>query len=286
MIDVDLLTAVQELTLNLPLISAKTVAEVLTSSPPDTQSSVLRTRLHKVFNHQVRYRQIDDLVQKIAESGVQPSEVGYAVLAAAQMNEYHRQRQTLDLLWTGPETAVIPVRRNDQALLDVINAAQETLYLVSFAIYNIEGIQEALKRALDRGVQVHVFMEFPQRDPDSDQLGYNTVIAFGIDLALRCHLYEWMLEKRPFSTVWDYSNKRKKKKYASLHAKLTVADDRQLFVSSANLTEYAMLHNIEMGVLIKGGDEPARVRKHLRALVENGEFVLKTKDEVSQFLKG
>lgn len=283
MIDAELITAVQELTLNLPLASAKAVADVLTSSPPDIQSSLLRTRLHKVFNHQVRYRQIDDLVQQIAESGVQPSEVGYAVLAAAQMNEYHRQRQTLDLLWTGPETIVIPVRRNDQALLDVIDAAHQTLYLVSFAIYNIEGIQAAIKRALDRGVQVHMFMEFPQHDPDTDKFSYNTVQAFGMDLALRCYMYEWGMEKRPFKMVWDNFQKTEKKKYATLHAKLAVADESQLFVSSANLTEYAMLHNIEMGVLIKGGEEPGRVRKHLRALVDNGAFVLKTKEEIRAF---
>ena len=263
MIDFELITAVQELTLNLPLATAKAVAEVFTVSPPDLQESVLRTRLHKVFNSQFRYRQIDDLIEQMAKSGVRPSEVGYAVLAAARMNDYHRHRQTLDLLWTGPETTVIPVRRNDQALLDVIDAAQETLYLVSFAIYNIEGIQAAIKRALDRGVQVHVFMEFPQRD--SDTLG-------------------WEMETRPYKLVWDNHHKSEKKKHATLHAKLAVADDTQLFVSSANLTEYAMLHNIEMGILIKGGEEPDLVRKHLRALVDNGGFVLKKKDEIRAFL--
>jgi cardiolipin synthase A/B len=59
-----------------------------------------------------------------------------------------------------------------------------------------------------------------------------------------------------------------------------VADDAQLFMSSANLTEYAMRHNMEMGVLITGGEEPGRVREHLRALVARGEFALKTKAEI------
>ena len=284
MIESDLITAVQELTLNLPLKTAKAVAEVLTSSSPDISSAVLRARLYKVFNKEVHYRKIDYLVEEMEKLRVHPSELGYAVLSAAQMDDYHRHRQTLDLLWTGPETAVILVRRNDQALLDVIDAAQESLYLVSFAIYNIEGIQAAIQRALDRGVQVHVFMEFPQPAPDSGQLGYNTVKAFGIDLALRCHLYEWELEKRPFKLVWDSYHRKDKKKFAALHAKLAVADDTQLFISSANLTEYAMLHNVEMGILIKGGDEPNRVRAHLRALVDKREFVLKTKDEIREFL--
>ena len=283
MIEPELLTAVQALTLNLPLKTAKIVAEVLTTSSPNISTAALRTQLHKLFNSELQYRQVDDLVGQMVRSETKPSEVGYAVLAAAEMDDYHRHRQTLDLLWTGPETTVIPVRRNDQALLDVIDAARKTLYLVSYAIYNIEGIQAAIKRALDRAVQVHMFMEFPQRDPETDKLGYNTVKAFGIDLALRCHMYEWEMEKRPFKLVGDSYSKVEKKKYATLHAKLAVADDTQLFISSANLTEYAMLHNIEMGVLIKGGDEPGRVRKHLQSLVAKGDFVQKTQNELRAF---
>lgn len=280
MIDDTLLTAVHELTLNLPLTVARSAAEMLVASPLDAPTAVLRARLHKVFHNQVRYRQIDNLLACMAQSETPPIAVANAILAAAQMNEYHRQRQTIDLLWTGPETEVIPVRRNDQALLDVISAAQETLYLVSFAVYQIEGIQIAIARALDRGVQVHLFMEFPHRDGETGHIGYNTVQAFGVDLALRCWLYEWQVEKRPFRLVWDHGQQTQKKRYAALHAKLAVADDTQLFISSANLTEYAMLHNIEMGVLIKGGEEPGRVRQHLCALVEGGEFTLKTKAEI------
>ena len=280
MIDDALLTTVQELTLNLPLATARAAAETLAAAPPETATAVLRDRLHKVFHNQVRYHQIDNLLARMTQAGAPPAAVGYAILAAAQMSAYQRQRQRLDLLWTGPETTVIPTRRNDQALLDVIGAARETLYLVSFAIYQIEGIQAAVAHALDRGVQVHLFLELPQRDEEAGQVGYNTLQAFGVDLALRCWVYEWAVAKRPFRLVWDASRQAQKKRYAALHAKLAVADDAQLFISSANLTEYAMRHNIEMGVLITGGDEPGRVREHLRALVDQGEFVLQTKAEI------
>jgi cardiolipin synthase A/B len=280
MIDDALLTAVQELTLNLPLATARAAAEALVAAPPDKATAVLRDQLHKVFHNQVRYHQIDNLLTRMTQADAPPAAVGYAILAATQMSAYHRQRQRLDLLWTGPETTVIPTRRNDQALLDVIGAARETLYLVSFAVYQIEGIQTAVAQALDRGVQVHLFLELPQRNGETGQVGYNTLQAFGVELALRCWVYEWAMAKRPFRLVWDAPRQTQKKRYAALHAKLAVADDAQLFISSANLTEYAMLHNMEMGVLITGGDEPGRVREHLRALVERGEFALKTKAEI------
>lgn len=37
-----------------------------------------------------------------------------------------------------------------------------------------------------------------------------------------------------------------------LHSKCAVADERMLFVSSANLTEHALNLNMELGVLIQG----------------------------------
>ena len=280
MIFVALLTAVQELNRNLPLTKARGAAEALVAAPPDTATAALRDQLHKVFHNQVRYHQIDNLLAQMTRADAPSAAVGYAILAAAQMGAYQRERQRLDLLWTGPETTVIPTRRNDQALLDVIGAARETLYLVSFAIYQIEGIQTAIAQALDRGVQTHLFLELPQRDEETGQVGYNTLQAFGVDLALRCWVYEWAVGKRPFRLVWDAQRQTQKKRYAALHAKLAVADDAQLFLSSANLTAYAMRHNMEMGVLITGGDEPGRVREHLRALVERGEFALKTKAEI------
>jgi cardiolipin synthase len=47
-----------------------------------------------------------------------------------------------------------------------------------------------------------------------------------------------------------------------------VADEAALLVSSANLTEYALNLNMELGLLVRGGDLPALVVGHLRRLVE------------------
>lgn len=57
---------------------------------------------------------------------------------------------------------------------------------------------------------------------------------------------------------------------ASLHAKCAVADGERLLVSSANLTEYAFTKNIELGLLVEGGDVPGRVQRHLEALITGG----------------
>jgi phosphatidylserine/phosphatidylglycerophosphate/cardiolipin synthase-like enzyme len=58
--------------------------------------------------------------------------------------------------------------------------------------------------------------------------------------------------------------------FANLHAKCAIADGRQAFVSSANLTDWAMERNIEVGYLVTGGQTPRRLEEHLVALRASG----------------
>ena len=52
-----------------------------------------------------------------------------------------------------------------------------------------------------------------------------------------------------------------------VQAKVAVADRRECFLTSANLTDHAMEKNIEVGVLISGGAIPRNLHDHLEALV-------------------
>jgi phosphatidylserine/phosphatidylglycerophosphate/cardiolipin synthase-like enzyme len=62
-------------------------------------------------------------------------------------------------------------------------------------------------------------------------------------------------------------------KHGSLHAKVAIGDSTHLYISSANLTEYAMNLNMEMGVLITGGNLPANVQNHFDELIMNSVLV-------------
>jgi phosphatidylserine/phosphatidylglycerophosphate/cardiolipin synthase-like enzyme len=53
---------------------------------------------------------------------------------------------------------------------------------------------------------------------------------------------------------------------ASLHAKIIVVDDVVALVGSANLTGRAMESNLECGILIRGGPQPAAIRAHIMDL--------------------
>jgi len=52
-----------------------------------------------------------------------------------------------------------------------------------------------------------------------------------------------------------------------------VADGNRLFLSSANLTDYAFTINMELGLLVTGGMLPSQVERIFDALVKDGHLV-------------
>jgi phosphatidylserine/phosphatidylglycerophosphate/cardiolipin synthase-like enzyme len=187
-----------------------------------------------------------------------PQAVALALLTAAHAERAHRDSQTVELVWTGPETGVVPFRRTEQTLLQVIDSATQRVLVVSYAVYNIPRICEALVRAASRGAAITVVVETPDRL--EGQNTYDTLRALGPSVAARSSVYLWPLDNR---------EKDGNGKCGILHVKCAVADGRWLFLSSANLTEYAFTLNMELGLLITGGGLPGQVEAHFDQLVES-----------------
>ena len=192
---------------------------------------------------------------------VAPQAVALALHAAAQAALRRRADQSLELVWTGPETRHLTLRQTEQALLQVIHEAQTSLHIVSFAVYKATTITQALTEAAQRGVDIAIYLETP--DTSANRVGYDTVQALGSETRDWVRLYVWPLDKRPMSP----DGRR-----GSLHVKLALADGQVALISSANLTEYAMSLNMEVGILMRGGAIPSQLEAHLTALVEAGIF--------------
>lgn len=188
-----------------------------------------------------------------------PSAFAWALRAAADMDTWHRTRQRIELVWTGPTPPGSTLRRIDQGLLEVIRRARESIVVVTFAAWETPLLQAALREALDRGVRVTFVIE--TREDSGGRLNGDVRDAMGADLMRRTEVYVWPLDQRP--REGDRSR-------GSLHAKCALADDCLLLVSSANLTEHAMSLNMELGLLVDGGEVPGRVGAHLRGLVREG----------------
>jgi phosphatidylserine/phosphatidylglycerophosphate/cardiolipin synthase-like enzyme len=184
--------------------------------------------------------------------------VAVALQLAAHAEQSHRDSQSVEVAWTGPEQSFIPVRRTEQAILQVLDAARERITLVSFAVYRIPNVAEALIRAASRGVRLTVVIETP--DLISGQGEYNTLLALGKEVAACSTVYFW-----PEANRQQADNG----KVGLLHVKCVAADGKWLFLSSANLTKQAFSINMELGVLIRGGSIPASVDGLFRHLIES-----------------
>lgn len=187
-----------------------------------------------------------------------PPNLALALVTAGVSEKLHREEQSVELAWTGPDAGVVAFRRTEQAILQVLDSAQHRITLVSYAVYAIPHIREALVRAARRGVKITVLVETPDRLTGQNE--YSTLQALGPEVAACSTVYYWPQDKR----------QRLGDKVGILHVKCAVADSRWLFLSSANLTEYAFSINMELGVLVTGGDLPGQVEKNFERLAVVG----------------
>lgn len=188
--------------------------------------------------------------------------VSLALLTAAYSEEGAHIAQGAELVWTGPDVGFTPLRQTEQALLQLIDSAQRRILIVSYAVYHIPRICEALLNAAHRGVCITIIIETPDRL--EGQNTYSTLRALSPEVVAHCQLFYWPLEKRELDA---------KRKPGILHVKCAVVDGERMFLSSANLTEYAFTLNMELGILLRGGPLPQQVENHFVRMTELGIFI-------------
>ncbi len=187
---------------------------------------------------------------------VSPASLAWALRAASHANERRRREQAIELVWTGPSPEGTVLRRTDQVLLDLIRSARRTLHVVTFAAYKIPILNEAMLAAARRGVAVTLIFESPEAS--AGKVTFAGLEALDEEMRDLASVYVWPLERRPKDLAG---------RHGSLHAKCAIVDGARLLVSSANLTEFALNMNMELGLLVRGEDLPGRVVEHLNQLI-------------------
>ena len=109
-----------------------------------------------------------------------------ALLTAAHALQASRQAQTVEMVWTGPAMPAVTLRQTEQALLDVVQAATARLTVVSYAIYRIPRLQDALVAAAHRGVHLRVIVETPTPARASRRMTRSAPWVRGSHLWRRC----------------------------------------------------------------------------------------------------
>lgn len=255
----ELLAKITDLGTELPADVIETVCRELERHPaltPDAIDSAVRT----VSQSATRARLRAALRMWLADQpNTPPAAFAWALRAAAATDGWHRARQHLELVWSGPAPHGTTLRRTDQALLELIRSAKRSITIVAFAAYRVPEIREALLDAVERGVAITFVAENP--DISHGKVTIDPLAAMGSRLASKATVYVWPLDQRARD---DRGN------HGTLHAKCAIADDERLLVSSANFTEYAMELNMELGVLVEGEGLAAEVSRHVAALIREG----------------
>ncbi len=242
---------------SLPRSTAESVAAAILTCP---ESSLRAEITKRVPHHQHRDLALAFVDRWRCEAkDVDPQTVSVALQTAALSEQRHRDSQSVELVWTGPDTDDNPIRRTEQAILQVLDAAKSRITLVSFAVYKIPNVGKSLVQAAKRGVRLTVIVETPDKIQGEGE--YSTIKALGQEVAACSMVYFWPKENRPIGD---------NKKVGSLHVKCAVADGEWLFLSSANLTQQAFTINMELGMLVRGGSLPNNVEQQFDRLIQSG----------------
>ncbi len=191
----------------------------------------------------------DQLLARL--TGDNPAYLAGLLTGAAQAVDRARQRQSLDVVWTGPETGSGIGRLTAATVIDLIGQARHEILIVSYATRSEPAIEAALAVAAGRGAQITILAERHADNPNYTATG----TPFPGLQALRLR---WPASRRPAG--------------AALHAKIIVVDDTIALVGSANFTSRGMESNLECGILIRGGPQPAAIRDHVTELRARGEL--------------
>lgn len=191
--------------------------------------------------------------------GISSAEVAAALDAAALQEHRLGNRSRVELVWTGPSAVSAGLRSTEQVILEMIRSAQQSIYVVTFAAYKIDAVAKALRDAAARGARIALILE--DKDESAGKVSLSALPALsGIGLSA-VKTYIWPLDQRQRNERGDHG---------ALHAKCVLVDSQRLFISSANMTEFALTLNIELGVLLTGGDAPRQVERNLTELIRTG----------------
>lgn len=186
-----------------------------------------------------------------------------AIEACSISADRARQLPRAELVWTGPQSGHPTARRTFQVMNEMLKRPTEQVLIVGYSLF-LKGdlardFIEKLSRISSSGVDVSFVV-------DRRYAGWGPHGAEGHSVR---EIFETWPKgmRRPSVHSW----KSDEDEGAKLHAKLLLVDDRDLLVTSANLTGGGLDTNLELGVRIQG--EVARnCGEHFRKLKAAGFF--------------
>lgn len=194
------------------------------------------------------------LVSALLELGT-PGDLAPALASAiAVADRVERTTETLQIVWTGPDSIALGSRPTSEVIDELVSTARKRLTLATYSASGVEELSKLLLARRKDGVDVRLLLE----RPGATGHGPDSVKAFG-PIAHIVTTLLWPREARP-----------KPAGTTAMHVKVVIRDDDAVLVSSANLSTAGKDRNMELGVLITGPTTAARLQQHFDELTERG----------------
>lgn len=257
--DAALIDILRELTAALTDREFCDVIDRLKSLGPTSATAAMES-LSGIPVNRIGHLSIHRLVREVLPGYPDLSASGLSTLfSVSRKMSSDTQGPSVEIVWTGPKSLTVPSRRTEQVLLDLMSGAKREVLIVSFAIYRADSVLVALKDASERGIKVTLVAESCKED--NGTTSFDMIGGLRERIGNKVRILEWPPEIR---------DRDEKGRIGALHAKCLIIDREKLFVSSANLTEYALSRNMELGLLVTDRNTAERVAMHFDSLDMEG----------------
>jgi putative cardiolipin synthase len=156
------------------------------------------------------------------------------------------------------EAEEAPVQVGER-LIAAIDAATADVWLVSAYLIPTEDLEQAVQRAIDRGVRVRILTNsIGSNNHLTAHSAYRRHVRTLVEMGAEVHEVRDDAEDREL-----YIEAPVEDKSLCLHAKVLVFDDERVFIGSANLDPRSLRINTEMGLLIESPGLNAELRQVL-----------------------
>jgi phosphatidylserine/phosphatidylglycerophosphate/cardiolipin synthase-like enzyme len=207
------------------------------------------------------------------QQGMESQHLTYMLkLAIAERQSIQKQRDRVELVWTGLETPGMESRDTHVVVQELFDRATRSVLISSYALdtdMKGQALFSDLASRMDSipTLRVRMFLNI-KRAFGSQKSDIALIQEFAQIFQQRI----WRGNRLPEVFYDPRSLSQAKGPKACLHAKCVIVDEQYLFVTSANFTEAAHERNLEAGILLNDPTAAKGMKLQFERLVQSGQL--------------
>ncbi len=203
-------------------------------------------------------------IAQAAAKGIRGEALAMLLDTLAQDRERREAKAlTVDLVWTGPDIPGDHSRDTRIVVHELFRKARRSVLVSTFALYDGKDLFAPLYETWQKHPEMTVNLFVDIHPGENGLSSAQIIVKFRQDF--RTHHWPW--ERLPEVYYDPRSLARNPSERACLHAKCVIVDDREVFLTSANLTEAAQQRNIEAGLVVVSTALACKVRDQFMSLI-------------------